>query len=76
MLSPHGGLPISESILQLLLSNKPLINPPFLYNSRKSLVMPSDAAKRMYEALLVEVNNGLVGKITFKMNTTILRTVC
>lgn len=31
--------------------------------------MPSDTAKRMYEALLVEVNNGLVGKITFKMNT-------
>lgn len=31
--------------------------------------MPSDTAKRMYEALLVEVDNGLVGKITFKMNT-------
>jgi NgoBV restriction endonuclease len=30
--------------------------------------MPSDAAKKMYEALLVEVENGLVGKITFKMN--------
>ena len=31
--------------------------------------MPSDTAKKMYEALLVEVNNGLVGKITFKMTT-------
>lgn len=30
--------------------------------------MPSDAAKRMYESLSVEVGSGLVGKITFKMN--------
>lgn len=30
--------------------------------------MPSDVAKRMYDALLIEVSNGLVGKITFKMN--------
>lgn len=31
--------------------------------------MSSDEAKRMYQALLVEINNGLVGKIIFKMNT-------